>query len=166
MFTPFRAVAAAASVVALAVAVAVPALTSADTPGQTITVRDKVRAAKIVDVAPKSKSKEQRLSLGDRVTTRQALFDESNRRVGTLYTHCVGAGPTAPLFGAVLNCSSTWEFKDGQVVGEGVVRLTGDASVSLPIVGGSGAYRGASGEVTPGRPVKGFDSVDVLHLDD
>jgi hypothetical protein len=38
-------------------------------------------------------------------------------------------------------------------------------NLSIPIVGGSGAYRGASGVVSTGKPVKGFDSVDVLRLD-
>jgi hypothetical protein len=37
--------------------------------------------------------------------------------------------------------------------------------LSIPIVGGSGAYRGASGQLTAGEPVEGFDSVDILHLD-
>ena len=40
----------------------------------------------------------------------------------------------------------------------------GTAGTSAPVVGGSGAYRGARGEVTTVKPVNGYD-VDVLHLD-
>lgn len=164
MSRPFRAVIATATTAALAAAVAVPALTSADTAAREITVRDKVRAVKIIDVAPKSKREE--LSQGDRVLTRQAMFDEQDRRVGTLYTDCAATGPTAPLFEGQLQCNSSWSFKDGQIVGEGVIRLgSKPGDLRYPIVGGTGAYRGASGEAAAGPPVKGYDSVDVLRLD-
>ena len=43
--------------------------------------------------------------------------------------------------------------------------LDSTQGLEFPIVGGSGAYRGAHGQVTPGAPVKGYDGVDVLHLD-
>jgi hypothetical protein len=54
---------------------------------------------------------------------------------------------------------------DGEVVSAGVVRLSDGPATRFPIVGGSGAYRGAQGEITAGAPVKGFDTVNVLHLD-
>ena len=57
------------------------------------------------------------------------------------------------------------KFKDGQIVTSGVVKFSALDDLSIPIVGGSGAYRGASGEVGSGKPVKGFDSVDVLELE-
>jgi len=44
-------------------------------------------------------------------------------------------------------------------------RLGAGATAGFPIVGGSGAYRGAHGEVSAGPPTKGFDSVDMLHVD-
>lgn len=47
----------------------------------------------------------------------------------------------------------------------GVVNFSKLDGVSIPIVGGSGAYRGASGFLGAGKPVEGYDSVDVLHLD-
>lgn len=59
MFTPFRTISVA--LVALAAIVAVPALTSADS-AREITVRDKIEAVKMIDVAPKSKG--DRISLG------------------------------------------------------------------------------------------------------
>ncbi len=155
---------AAVVIAALAAAVAIPAVTSADS-AREITVRDKVRAVKIIDVAPKAKRED--LSHGDRVLTRQAMFDERDRRIGTLFTDCVGVGPTAPLFEATMQCTSTWRFGDGQIVGEGIVRLSDRSpGARFPIVGGSGAYRGTGGEASAGAPVKGYDSVDVLSLDE
>jgi hypothetical protein len=61
--------------------------------------------------------------------------------------------------------TSTYRLKDGEIVSTGVVRLDSTQGLEFPIVGGSGAYRGAHGQVTPGAPVKGYDGVDVLHLD-
>lgn len=171
MSTPFRALATAA-LVALVAAVSIPVISTAETSGtRDITVREKLGALKIIDAKPRARDPFSRFSLGDRVLTRQAMFDESNRRIGTLVSDCVGVGRTAPLFKTTLQCTASYRLKDGQVVAAGAVRLGDRQSVkgrregAVPIVGGSGAYRGASGEVTPGAPVKGYESVDVLHLD-
>jgi hypothetical protein len=102
--------------------------------------------------------------MGDRVITRQALYDDSGRRIGSLFTDCVNVGPKAKVFRATLQCMSVYRIQGGQVVSEGVVKL-GSSSGSIAIVGGAGAYSSASGEVGAGAPVKGYDTVDVLHLD-
>jgi hypothetical protein len=60
-------------------------------------------------------------------------------------------------------CVASYLFADDQVVLTGVLHV-GTAGTSAPVVGGSGAYRGARGEVTTVKPVNGYD-VDVLHLD-
>jgi hypothetical protein len=162
MFTPLRAISVAV-VVAIA-AVAIPALTSAQTDGtRDVTVREKVRAVKFVHVNPSSRG--ERLAMGDRVLTRQALLDENGGALGTLFTDCANVGRRAEVFKATLQCTSTYRLKDGEIVSTGVVRLGSTQGLEFPIVGGSGAYRGAHGQVTPGAPVKGYDSVDVLHLD-
>src|SRR2546423_14733902 len=99
----------------LASVVSIPALTSAQgSGGRDITVRDKVRAAKFVH--QKQSTRGERLAMGDRVITQQALFDESNRPVGTLLTDCVNVGGKAQVFKATLECSSIYRFRDGQVV--------------------------------------------------
>jgi hypothetical protein len=163
MFTPFRTVSAAAAA-ALATAVAIPTLTSAQTTGaRDITVRDKVRSVQFVHVKPSDRG--EHLGRGDRVITSQRLFNENNDAVGTLSTDCVNVGAPAQVFKATLQCTSTYQVKDGEVVTAGVVVLSAGSATRFPIVGGSGAYRGAHGEVSPGAPVKGYDSVDALHLD-
>ncbi|MDQ3632164.1 MAG: hypothetical protein M3417_13020 [Actinomycetota bacterium] len=148
---------------AVAAAVAIPALSSeAQTSGpRDITVREKVRTVKIDDLKPRSR--DDRLSQGDRVLTRQELYDARNRRIGTLYTDCANVGGTAKVFKATLQCVVTYRFGDGQVEAAGVARLA--PGQRLAIVGGTGAYKGVSGEVETAPPVKGYDSVDILHIE-
>jgi hypothetical protein len=154
--------AAAAALAALAAA-AIPGLTAANgSSGRDITVREKLADVAFVHTGS---ARGERLAMGDRVITRQAMFDTNDRRLGTLMTDCVNTGSTAQVFKAALQCVSTYRFKGGQVVGAGAVRLADGPANTFPIVGGSGAYRGASGQIEAGAPVPGYESVDVLHLD-
>ncbi len=160
MNTATRAVTAAA-LAALAAGAAIPALTGAQAPGgREITVREKVRSVKFVRA--KASTKGDRLATGDRVVTRQALFDTANKPIGTLFTDCANLGLAAPVFKATLQCTVTYRFRDGQVVAAGQADLKPGARV--PIIGGTGAYSLARGEVQARAPVKGYDSVDVLRL--
>jgi hypothetical protein len=146
---------------ALASAAAIPALSGAQVPGRDITVLEKVQSVRFVHVSRTAPGT--RTALGDRVITRQAMFDTGRHPSGTLYTDCVAVGPPASLFKATLQCTATFRFADGQVMIEGVNRIGGTAPVA--ITGGSGAYEGAHGQLTSGAPLKGFDTVDVLHLE-
>jgi hypothetical protein len=151
-----------ATATAMAAAIAVPMLSSAQAPtGQTITFQEPAARIAMDDVAPKSKSG-RLFSLGDRVVTHGALFDASKKKVGTLATSCTGAGSTKPVFAATLLCTATYQVADGQIVASGFFKL--DGSGSLPIVGGSGAYAGARGTVTSGKPAKGYESADIITL--
>jgi hypothetical protein len=143
-------------------AVAVPALTGAQaSPGREITVRDKAQAAQFVHA--KASTPDEVLDMGDRVVTRQALFDERDRPVGSLATDCVNVGAKAEVFKATLQCLSTYRLKGGEIVSAGVVTLT-DPAARIAIVGGTGTYAGAGGDVRAGKPVKGYDTVDVLRI--
>lgn len=164
MTTRTRTAAAAMVVVgAIAGATAIPALTGAQTSGaQDITVRMKVRSGTEIHHAKRTKG--EKLATGDAVVIRLKMFSPSGAALGTAYTECVNVGK-AGGFGAPLQCMQTYNFRDGQIVTAGVVRFSQLKNLSIPIVGGSGAYRGASGHLTAGEPVEGFESVDVLHLD-
>ncbi|MEJ7798666.1 MAG: hypothetical protein WKF48_11535 [Solirubrobacteraceae bacterium] len=157
---------AAGAAVALSAAIAVPTLTSAQSPqARTITVQEKVQNVAADDLPPRSKrGPTDRVSLGDRLITRQSLFDTSRKRIGTLYTDCTGVGPTRSLFkGATLLCTVSYKLSDGQIVAAGAVEL-GDDRAEVPIVGGTGAYAGARGTVKMAKPAKGFDSADVITI--
>jgi hypothetical protein len=161
-----RTTAAAMVVVAgITAAIAIPALTGAQTSGaREITVRMKVRAG--AQVQHRKSTKGDTLATGDAVLVRLAMSSPSGAALGSAYTECVNVGrKAANPVNATLQCVQTYKFKDGQIVIAGVAKFSQLENLSLPIVGGSGAYRGASGFVSAGKPVRGFDSVDILHLD-
>jgi len=154
---------AAVAIASAVAAAAVPALSGAEPSGREITVHEKVIGLKFVH--QKASTKGDKLAMGDAVVTRQSMADDSGKRLGTLFTTCTNVGARTGVFKATLECVVTYRFTNGQVTAAGVVRLS-DPKAVLPIVGGSGAFTGASGTVTPGKPAKGddSDSVDVLHL--
>ena len=146
-------------------AAAVPALTGAQAPApgpRDVTVLMKVQAGHEVAHAKKPKGK---MSPGDQLIVRLAMFNTSGARVGSAYLSCVGVGKKAPAAVATQQCTQTYEFKDGQIVASGIVRFNQIEKLSVAIAGGSGAYKGASGDITSGKPAKGYDSVDILHLE-
>jgi hypothetical protein len=115
---------------------------------------------------PASKNaKGDKLATGDAVFTRLAMSSPDGAALGSAYTECTNVGAKAGAINATPQCVQTYRFKNGQIVTAGVVKFSQLENLSIPIVGGSGAYRGASGVVSTGKPVKGFDSVDVLRLD-
>jgi hypothetical protein len=146
---------------AAAAAAAVPALSPAQAPGpRDVTVLMKVQAGSEVKHRRGAK-----LATGDNLLVRLAMFDTGGARIGSAYTACTNVGPAARAENAVLQCTQTYRFRDGQVVTTGVAKFSALEGLEIPIVGGSGAYRGASGQLGTGAPVEGYDSVDVLHLD-
>lgn len=150
---------------AIAAAVAIPALSGAQAPTtRDITVRDKARSVTFVHAKPSTRG--ERLATGDRVLTRQAMFDTSNAAIGTLFTDCTNLGRAAAVFKATLQCTTTYRFRDGQVIAVGVLEFAkAKPGARFPIVGGSGAYRSARGEIEVGAPVKAYNSVDILHVE-
>ena len=162
MTTKTRATAALAVVAAIAAATAIPALTGAQTiDGRQITVRMKVTSGTPVQHGKKGET----LATGDSVLVRLKMTSPTGTALGTAYSECVNVGARAKGEQATLQCTQTYKFKDGQIVTTGVVKFSQLKNLAIPIVGGSGAYRGARGQLTDGVPVRGFDSVDILHLD-
>lgn len=157
---PVRLITAGAAV-ALSAAIAVPALTSAQTPSATtITVQEKVQNVVQDDISPKSKS--HKVSAGDRLVTVQSLFDANKKRIGTLYTDCTSVGPTKPFPHLTLLCTTTYKLPAGDIIASGVAKLDGPGG--LVIVGGSGAYAGAHGTVGFAKAAKGYDTADLITI--
>jgi len=157
------AAAAIAAVAAITAATAIPAMTGAQTTGaKEITVRMKVTSG----AQAQHGTKGERLATGDAILIRLKMSSPTGAALGTAYTECVNVGARAKAEQATLQCMQTYRFRDGQIVAAGIVRFSQLKGLAIPIVGGSGAYRGASGQLTDGAPVRGFDSVDVLQLDD
>jgi hypothetical protein len=124
-----------------------------------ITVNEKTLVFTFTDAPPKMR--DHKLSIGDHVLSRQAMF-EGKARVGTLFLDCSSLGPTSPIATAWLQCTATYRFKDGEIIVTGTEQPGGHDRAA--IVGGTGAYIGAKGEIESREPAKGFDSTDVLHL--
>ena len=150
-----------ALIVAAAGAAAIPALTGAQATGP----RDVTVLMKVVGGTEVKHGKGAKLATGDSLLIRLNMFDTGGARIGSAYTDCTNVGPKARAENAVLQCTQTYKFRDGQIVTSGVVKFTALDDLQIAIVGGSGAYRGASGHIGSGAPVDGYDSVDVLHLD-
>lgn len=150
---------------ALSAVIAVPALTNAQSPAaRTITVNLKLQNVAMDDVAPKSKrGPSGGVSLGDRLITRQAMFDGARKRIGTLYTDCTGVGPTKPFPALTLLCTASYRFADGQIVVAGATRLD-DNDAGVPIASGDDAYAAARGSVKTAKPAKGYDSTDIITI--
>jgi hypothetical protein len=84
--------------------------------------------------------------LGDRIITNVDLFDDSDIKVGT------GAGVctifSVPPLDTLVECLSTAVFAKGQIIFGGVAPLPEvGASAQLGILGGTGDFRKARGEV-------------------
>ena len=148
------------AVAAIAAAVTIPALTGAQTGPREITVRMKVRGGSGGQARQRGQA-----GAGDALIIRLAMFSPDGSALGSAHAECVNVGRRANAENATLQCVQTYKFKDGQIVTAGLVKFSALDDLAGPIVGGSGAYRGASGQVTSGEPVRGFDSVDVLQLD-
>ena len=150
-----------ALLVAAAGAAAIPALTGAQTSGP----RDVTVLMKIIGGTEVKHGKGAKLATGDSLLIRLAMFDTNGSRIGNAYTDCTNVGRKARAENAVFQCTQTYKFRDGQLVISGLVKFTALDDLQMPIVGGSGAYRGASGHMGSGEPVDGYDSVDVVQLD-
>ena len=149
-----------AALAAIGVAAAVPAFSAAQSGPRELTVRMKVTNGAEVRHAKGSK-----LATGDSLLIRLSMSSPDGAALGTAYTDCTNVGPKSAAANATLQCTQTYKFDDGQIVISGLVNFSALDNLAIPIVGGSGAYRGATGQVTSGAPVRGFDSVDVVQID-
>ena len=150
-----------AALAAIGVAAAVPALSAAQSGPRELTVRMKVTNGAEVRHAKGSK-----LATGDSLLIRLSMSSPRRRRArhGLHGLHQRRAQGRDRQRDAAVHPAPD-KFDDGQIVTAGLVNFSALDNLAIPIVGGSGAYRGATGQVTSGAPVRGFDSVDVLQLD-
>jgi hypothetical protein len=96
--------------------------------------------------------------LGDRIITNVDLFDDSDIKVGT------GAGVctifSVPPLDTLVECLSTAVFAKGQIIFGGVAPLPEvGASAQFGILGGTGDFRKARGEVIAVVPALGISDV-------
>jgi hypothetical protein len=79
-------------------------------------------------------------SVGDIMTFKNPLLDESGTEIGTDQGMCIRT-----IVGEVWHCIRTFALPEGQVVAQGIQT---DAKREFAIVGGTGAYANASGQLS------------------
>lgn len=88
------------------------------------------------------------LRLGDRLAARATMFDETqSEELGTSYIDCIVHRRIADDTTGLWNCTYVLDFEDGQITLKGL-DPRGPGSAEFAVLGGTGAYAGASGEAT------------------
>ena len=132
------------------------------TAGRSLTFRlvEKGVGFHYVDNPPAATPKSQS-SQGDMFVIASDLYTSGGRRAGSLDAACTvtrgGRGETSI-------CTGTLGLAGGQL--DAIVTMNGQANVShIPIVGGSGVYRGATGEIVSVGSRNSNISHDVVHVE-
>jgi hypothetical protein len=159
----------AAVAAAIAACVVLAPAGGAQTPGgRTLTFLDDTNhgTQAFVDNAPKShvpepQSRRFRLSTGDTLYVRSPILDdESGKRIGTAYSQFTVVKGNS-FANAVFRGHGTFRLHDGQIEADGVFRIA-NATNTVAVLGGTGAYEGARGSLTFTEVAHG--SQDTLHL--
>jgi hypothetical protein len=160
---------AAAVAAAIAACVVLAAAGGARAPsGRTLTFLDDTNhgTQAFVDSAPKSPARNPRagrfrLSTGDTLDVRSPILDnEGGKRIGTAYSQFTVVKGNS-FANAVFRGHGTFRLHDGQIVADGVFRIA-NATNTVAVLGGTGAYEGARGSLTFTEVEHG--SQDAFHL--
>ena len=151
---------AAATAATVAIAIAVTG-SAQSTGGRTVTLFENTARERstLVDNAPKSSTKDPesrrfRLSAGDELVNRTPVLDhQGGARIGTSYAHAVVVNGRR-FQSANLQANVVLALRDGTIALAGLV---GAAQRPLAVVGGTGAYDGASGSATEKETNKGAE---------
>lgn len=145
-----------------AAGIAAPTAT-ADQSGSTITVFE--HQTEFNAIAQSSSA----ATVDDSFALSSDLYDNTNRTVHVGYAgvSCVQTSITRGNQGQV-ECNFTMVFTGGQITATGLVDLasatTAKGRFTMPVVGGTGRYRDANGEVSV-LTLNQTDSVDTIALD-
>lgn len=150
---------------AAAVTVAVSTGTAQVPLGRTIKLTERGGTFAFVDNAPHSRSCkrcEPRPSAGDVFVFTQRMFDEADKRVGTLQGQCTftRAGSFAA---STAQCHVTLHLADGTLALSALANFA-RKTTTFAIVGGTGAYEGARGSGTSTERSNSDIADDVFHL--
>jgi hypothetical protein len=114
----------------------------------------------LIDNPPKARNRRNpRFSPGDAFVFTSPLFNEANKRIGTLHVHCTltRGGTFARVRG---QCNATYALRDGTLAVSAVLR---GEDAAIAVIGGTGAYEGARGSITD-RDLPRGRTEDTVHL--
>jgi hypothetical protein len=144
--TRFGLRAAVLAILALGVLVLGPPAALADGHGKAkplkIIARENDDQTNFIDVAPTGPS------VGDRLVFSETLFKRGHE-VGMSGVDCVIVEATPPYDVVTFQCVATLSLRRGQITLQGLIEVQGEADpgpFTVAITGGTGAFRGASGE--------------------
>jgi hypothetical protein len=101
-----------------------------------------------VDAPPRTLAREQ-INRGDQVVTTRQLLDGSGNRAGTVHSVCtITDGQNED---ATQACQGVVELEDGRPSFSKTAKLTEPKPPPMPVTGGTGAYKGATGVITAVR---------------
>jgi hypothetical protein len=155
----------AALLASAAVMAALAGTASADHPGSTTLTfveRNNLGTFEFVDVRPRSfRRGAPRISPGDMFMGSSPLFNAANtRREGKLFFKCTAITGAKRFGRATFLCEGTARLSDGTLA---LSVLFKGGATGGPVIGGTGAYEGASGSFTSDERRR--TSVDTFHFD-
>jgi len=139
--------------------------------GRTIVLyeRDEAGSFRFVDAKPftrVSRRGPRKISVGDALVLGIPLFSDAaaTQRAGRLRVHCLAMNASRRFDRVSFMCDGIYTLQGGTLAVSALVRVPeGAATFRLAVVGGTGAYEGANGQVTIEDPERG-NSKDTIHL--
>jgi hypothetical protein len=113
-----------------------------------------------VDNPPTATERNQVSSQGDMFVIASDLSTATGKRAGSLDAYCT---VTRGGHEETSVCTGTFRLAGGQL--DAIVTMYGQPAIQhIPIVGGSGVYRGATGEIVSAGSQGGNITHDVVHI--
>jgi len=139
--------------------------------GRTIVLyeQDEAGTFRFVDAKPftrVSRRGPRKFSVGDAFVLSNPLFSDAaaTQRAGRLRVHCLAMNASRRFDRVSYMCDGIYTLQGGTLAVSALVRVTeGAATFQLAVVGGTGAYEGANGQVTIEDAERG-NSKDTIHL--
>jgi hypothetical protein len=137
---------------------------SADHPGSTTLTfveRNNQGTFRYIDIRPKSRRGEPSVSAGDSFYGSNPLYNAANtRRRGKLFFKCTAIVGAKRFERATFQCEGTARLSNGTLA---ISVLFRGGDPGGPVIGGTGAYEGASGSFTSDERRR--TAVDTFHFD-
>lgn len=148
-----------AAVAALGVAVAIPAISQSQSPGErTITLNARTTSVKLANQNLRPRG-------GDVLVSANVLRTKGGARAGAGDLSCVITRPARNFGRSLYQCTGTDRLRDGSISFSLVGRLGVDRVITAAVTGGTGAYAGTRGEAV--NTTKGENtSTQVITLRD
>jgi hypothetical protein len=150
---------------AAAVVAAFAGTGSADHPGSTtLTFVERFNQGtfRYINIRPKAPGRSESVSPGDYFVGSSPLYNAANtRRVGRYFFKCTAVRGARRFGRSTFQCEGTARLSDGTMATSGIVR--GGRTDPGAVIGGTGAYEGASGSYTSDERRR--IAVDTVHFD-